>query len=197
MISNGVNDEFFESRENKRISDKFTIVCSGRYSREKAQWTLIEAVAKSAYKDDIKVIFAGCGPYKKSLEKRAAKLNVDCEFDFFSQEGLSELFHGADLYVHTAVVEIEAIACMEAIACGLPAVICNSDQSATRFFAVDDRTLFRKNDPEDLREKIDYFYENRDEIEEYRQKYKNVSSAFSKSERFQSNETSLYPCIVK
>ncbi|MBP5242888.1 MAG: glycosyltransferase [Clostridia bacterium] len=188
VISNGVNDEFFEKREKNRISEKFTIVCSGRYSKEKAQWALIDAIGASKHREDIKVVFAGCGPCKKALQKRAKKRKVDCEFEFFSRAGLINLFHGADLYVHTALVEIEAIACMEAIACGLPAVICDSEQSATRFFAVDEKTLFEKNNSDDLRDKIDYFYENRDALEEYTQKYKTVSAGFSHRECMQRME---------
>ncbi|MFR1983825.1 MAG: glycosyltransferase [Christensenellaceae bacterium] len=40
------------------------MLCTGRYSKEKAQSVLIEAAAASAHKDDLKLIFAGDGPYK-------------------------------------------------------------------------------------------------------------------------------------
>ena len=36
VISNGVNEQFYKDVPPNRISDKFTIVCTGRYSKEKA-----------------------------------------------------------------------------------------------------------------------------------------------------------------
>ena len=61
------------------------------------------------------------------------------------------------------MVEIEAIACLEAISCGLVPVIADSPRSATRFFALEDRNLFRYNDPSDLAEKIDYWLDHPEE----------------------------------
>ena len=69
----------------------------------------------------------------------------------------------ADLYVHPAEIEIEAISCLEAIACGLVPVIADSPRSATRYFAPDGRCLFRNKDAKDLAGKIDYWIEHPEE----------------------------------
>ncbi len=195
VISNGVNDAFFETRPHKRVSEKFTILCTGRYSREKAQHILIKAAAKSAHKEDIKLIFAGDGPYKKRLKKSAQKAGVDCEFKLFSRQELLEVLHGADLYVHTALVEIEAIACMEAIAGGLVPVICNSERSATRYFALDERNLFKKNDAQDLAAKIDFWYDNESLRNEYTQKYRALRDSFSQKVCMEQMEQMLLNAI--
>lgn len=178
VISNGVNKTFFAEREGVRISDKFTIVCSGRYSKEKAQSLLIKAVAESGIKDKIKVAFAGDGPYKNSLKKLAAKLGVDAEFRFFGRDELIDMLRGADLYVHTATIEIEAIACLEAIVCGLVPVINNSPRSATKGFALDANNLFKNGDYKDLAKKIRFWFENASLKEEYKSRYKSIISAF-------------------
>ena len=65
--------------------------------------------------------------------------------------------------MHAATVEIEAIAALEAIACGLVPVIADSKASATPQFALDERSLFKDNDEYSLAEKIDYWYERDDE----------------------------------
>ena len=53
VISNGVSDAFFSPAPKGETREKFTIVCTGRYSPEKAQAVLIRAVAGSKYRDNI------------------------------------------------------------------------------------------------------------------------------------------------
>ena len=179
VISNGVSEYFFEpapaeavERQRAKNKDKFTIVVVGRYSSEKAQQVLIKAVAKSKYKDKIHLILAGEGPKRRHYKKLVKKNGVDCEMRFFSHDELKEVLNAADLYVHTAYVELESIACLEAIVTGLVPIICNSKRSAARFFARDDRCLYQKWNSEDLKNKIEYFMENPKELEACRKKYK-------------------------
>lgn len=190
VISNGVNDSFVPP-ECPPNNKKFTIVCSGRYSREKAQQQLIYAVADSKYKNSIKVVFAGDGPRKRYLMRMAERKGIDCDFKFFSRPQMVTLLQNADLYVHTAVVEIEAIACMEAICCGLVPVICDSPRSATRFFAVDEKSLFELYNTEQLTKKIEYWIENPDKKKEYSKKYEHMRSNFSQTECMQKMENML------
>lgn len=195
VISNGVNDIFFEPHPPKRLSEKFTVVCTGRYCKEKSQITLIRALSKCKHKDEIKVVFAGEGPDGKKLAKKAEKLGADCEFRFFKREEFPAVLRGADLYVHTAVIEIEAIACMEAIVSGLVPVICNSERSATRFFALDERNLYKKADPDDLAEKLDFWYENRALREEYSKRYEDMRKSFSQKACMEQMEQMLLNVI--
>ncbi len=179
VISNGVSEYFFEpappeaiEKQKAKNKDKFTIVVVGRYSSEKAQQVLIKAVAKSKYKDKIHLILAGEGPKRRRYKKLVKKNGVDCEMRFFDHDELKEVLNAADLYVHTAYVELESIACLEAIVTGLVPIICNSKRSAARFFARDDRCLYQKWNSEDLKNKIEYFMENPQELEACRKKYK-------------------------
>ena len=77
----------------------------------------------------------------------------------------------SDLYVHASEVEIEAISCLEAIACGLVPIISNSPVSATKQFAIDDKSLFKNGDSDDLAAKIDYWIEHEEEKKQYSEKY--------------------------
>ena len=179
VISNGVSESFFEPapleaiiRQKQKNNDKFTIVVVGRYSSEKAQQVLIRAVAKSKYKDRIKLIMAGEGPKGRMYRRLVKRNGVDCEMRFIEHNELKEVLNAADLYVHTAYVELESIACLEAIVTGLVPIICDSKRSAARFFAQDDRCLYRKWDPEDLKNKIEYFMDNPEELNACKEKYK-------------------------
>lgn len=191
VISNGVNEVFFLPREQKRLSEKFTIFCIGRFSNEKAQGTLIKAIAKSDFRDKVKLCFAGCGPKEKKLKRLAARKKVDADFRFYSREELPAVLRGADLYVHTAVVEIEAISCLEAIAVGLVPIICDSKRSATKNFALDSHCLFRAGDGRDLAEKISYFYRDPARIAAYREKYRTFKEQFHQEDCMRKMEQML------
>lgn len=195
VISNGVNEQFYKDVPSNRISDKFTIVCTGRYSKEKAQHLLIKATAKSKHRDDIKLVFAGAGPYENSLKKLSAKHGTDAEFRLFPRDELLSLLHGADLYVHTAIIEIEAIACLEAIVSGLIPVINNSPRSATKAFALDGNNLFKLNDTNDLAAKIDFWYEHPELIKEYKARYKSIIGNFDQKECMHKMEEMLLSAI--
>lgn len=195
VISNGVNEQFYKDVPSNRISDKFTIVCTGRYSKEKAQHLLIKATAKSKHRDDIKLVFAGGGPYENSLKKLSAKHGTDAEFRLFPRDELLSLLHGADLYVHTAIIEIEAIACLEAIVSGLIPVINNSPRSATKAFALDGNNLFKLNDANDLAAKIDFWYEHPELIKEYKARYKSIIGNFDQKECMHKMEEMLLSAI--
>ncbi len=159
VISNGVDKRFVppaERRYEKAEGELFTVVFTGRYSKEKSHHVLIDAVARSKYANRIQLVFAGSGPLEKKLREYSAKmLPVQPLFRFFSRTELIGILQTADLYVHPAEIEIEAIACLEAISCGLVPVIANSPRSATRHFALTEKNLFDYNDPASLAERID------------------------------------------
>lgn len=174
VISNGVNKAFHPVpvTRDPKYDGKFLIQFTGRLSKEKTHKVLIDAVNLSRYRDRIQLVFAGIGPLRESLEKRSRKLPNMPEFRFFSREDLVKQLNMADLYVHPAEIEIEAISCLEAIACGLVPVIANSSRSATRYFALDERCLFRNKDAKDLADRIDYWIEHPEEREEVSSLYK-------------------------
>ncbi len=162
VISNGYDPSFMPPKA-KIPHEKFEIAMVGRLANEKNQKVLISAIAKSKYKGYIHLSLYGHGPMQKKLEKQAKRLGVDMSVDFKTKDELVKCLQQTDLYVHAATVEIEAIACLEAIACGLVPVISDSKMSATKQFAVDSRSIFKENDSNSLAAKIDYWYEHEDE----------------------------------
>ena len=173
VISNGVNSIFHFQKAEKPLeyADKFVIVSTGRYSKEKAQSRLIDAVTMSKYKDQIQLIFAGSGPLKEKLMKQSGCLPVPPIFSFFPHEEMASILNYADLYVHPAEIEAEGIACLEAISCGLVPIISNSPRCATKEYAICDKNLFQFDSSLDLSKKIDWWIEHPDEKKECSQKY--------------------------
>lgn len=173
VISNGVDSAFCLEGEPKRAQkDRFDILMVGRLTPEKKQKVLIKAISLSKYNDIIHLTLAGNGPKREALQKQAEKqLKNPVTFAFFTKEQLIGQIRQSDLYVHAAYVEIEAIACIEAFACGLVPVIARSPKSATPQFALDERSLFEANDAKDLARKIDYWIEHPEEKYEMSKKY--------------------------
>ena len=181
IISNGVAKDFKRMNTVKKpeqYKDKFCILFSGRYSKEKRHDLLIKAAMKSRYSDQIQLIFAGCGPCEKSLRKKGKKLKNPISFVFLDKKELNKTINYCDLYVHPSDVEIEAISCLEAITCGLVPVISDSKKSATRYFALHGENSFKAGNANDLAFKIDYWIEHPKEKEKVSKEYINYSVKF-------------------
>ncbi|MBQ7669881.1 MAG: glycosyltransferase [Clostridia bacterium] len=180
VISNGVSGDFRPAYVERpaEFAGQQVILFTGRYSREKSHRVLIDAVRKSRYEKTIRLVFAGEGPLKDKLEKHSESLSNPPIFKFFNRREMVEMINTADLYVHPAEIEIEAISCLEAISCGLVPVISDSPRSATRFFALDEKNLFSCNNSSDLAKKIDYWLDHPDEKDARSKEYLGYTKQF-------------------
>lgn len=169
VISNGIQSKFMFTPKQKH--DKIIITMVGRLSGEKRQDLLFEAIKKSKYEKDIQLVLAGKGPKYKQYIKMGEGLTNKPIINFLDEDKLLELLAKTDLYVHTSDAEIEAISCLEAIACGNVPIIANSEKSATPQFALDDRSLFEAGNSDDLAEKIDMWLDNPEELSNMRKIY--------------------------
>lgn len=198
VISNGVHDRFKKKKSVRpeELKDKFVILFTGRYSREKSHHILIKAVAKSKYKDNIQLIFAGQGPNYNALRKLSIKKNINMPImKFFDKDELAKVINYCDLYCHPAEIEIEAIACLEAISCGIVPVIANSKRCATKAFAIDEKNLFKCNDTQDLADKIDYWIEHPEERKQRSKEYLSYTKQFNQTECMKKMRLMMEECI--
>ena len=174
VISNGISPQYVYGKRPKEdwMQGKFNVLMVGRYAGEKRQDVLLEAAAKCRHAQELQVILAGKGPLEKKYRKLADKLLPNpAVFGFYEPERMLEIFHMADLYVHTSDAEIEGMSCTEAFACGLVPVIALSPRSATSQFALDERSLFPAGDSAALAERIDWWLEHPREREEMERRY--------------------------
>ena len=191
VISNGIQDAFMEAGENKidngrplklpEYQGKIVIMMVGRLAKEKRQDVIIDAVNHSKYADKIQLVFAGKGPQYEKYVKLGEKLANPPQFVYVKQDELIKLLLQCDLYVHASDMESEAISCIEAFATGLVPVIANSELSATRQFALDDRSLFLPGNPKDLARAIDYWLDNPKERENMEKTYVKAAKKYSLS----------------
>ena len=164
----------------KEYEGKFVVCMSGRLVDEKRQDLILKAVAKSKYNENMQVILLGQGTNYKWYTRLGKKLKNPPLIKFCSKEEVREVLNYTDLYVHASDYEIEGIACIEAISCGVVPVISNSKYCATKDFAVDkEHCWFKHGSPKDLRKKIEWFYENRDELNRLKNVYLEESKKYA------------------
>ncbi|MBP5236016.1 MAG: glycosyltransferase [Clostridia bacterium] len=181
VISNGVNKCFVprEAVKPDEFKGRYVVLFIGRYGPEKNHEVLIDAAALSRHRDEIQLVFAGDGPRREKIIRRAEKKGIPMPvMKFYDRETLIDIINCADLYVHPAEIEIEAIACLEAIACGRVPLIADSPRSATRYFALTGRNLFHFNDPKDLAERMDWWLDHPEERRACSEKYLGYARQF-------------------
>ena len=199
VISNGVNS-YVQKRESEKpeeFKDKIVILTTGRYAREKSQDILIKAVKHSKYKDKIQLILGGQGQKEKYYRKLAKGIPNEPIFKLFSRTDIIDVLNYADMYVHPAEVELEGIACLEAIACGKLTIVSDSKLSATKEFAVDEKCIFKNRNVKSLTKVIDYWIEHEDERKLYEQKYLESAKVFNQDECMKKMEEMIFEVYNK
>jgi len=165
-ISNGIPKEYVHIKYERPewFGDNLVLINIGRHADEKRQSLLIEGVKRSKYKDKIQLILAGRGERTEELRAKGKELPIEPVIEYISFEDKLKYLNTTDLYVHASIVELESLSSSEAIGCGLPCLISDSKYSAASQFALDKRFLFEEDNPDDFARKIDYWYENREEL---------------------------------
>lgn len=181
VISNGVPPEYAVEKRAKppEYSGKFVILSIGRFSVEKRQDAIIDAVRQSPYADRIQLVFAGQGPLREEYIRRASGLKNPPVFRFMGKDELIETISFSDLYIHAADAEIEGMSALEAISSGLVPVISDSKKSATKQFALDARSIFKAGDAKDLCARISYWIEHPAQSERMRARYRTFIGNYS------------------
>ncbi|MDR0555378.1 MAG: glycosyltransferase [Treponema sp.] len=179
-FSNGVSD-FFKPPASppEKTGDVINVMMIGRLAEEKRQDLIIRAVKHSKYRDRIRLFFAGRGPMLKRYQRQSADLPIPPRFEFLSPDKLLEQIYQTDVYIHASDAEIEGISCIESIACGKVPIISDSKKSASSQFALDERSLFKKGNYLDLRDKLDYWIEHPEERERMSREYAKVGELYN------------------
>ena len=181
VISNGVKPDFHprDVQRKKEWIGKRVILYSARYSKEKDQPTLIRAIQRSKHFEDIVLVLAGSGPTEKKLRKMTAKWKNQPVFGFHPHDEMVEIYNSADLYVHPSIIDLEAISCLEGLACGITPILSDSPRAAISTFALDKgKNLFHAKDPNDLAKKIDYWIDHPEEAKENGRRYVEFARQF-------------------
>jgi len=178
ILSNGYIEDYYPQKVKKKYPHKFVILCVGRLSAEKNQKMIIEAISKSKYNKEIQLIIKGHGPMKNELKTLGKTLsNRPVFYEQLSLKKMVELFNSPDILVHAGMAELEGMVILEAIACGTPPLIYDYPKSASKQFALTNKSLFKS--VPDLATKIDYWYEHPHELQKAKDQYLELSKEYT------------------
>ncbi len=187
LIHCGIEYENFDLANKKLLKKQLgikgnMILSAGRIEVQKGVHTLLEAWSKLNLQDT-ELIVVGDGSYLKKLRKIARKRRLkNCRFlGSVPRKVFSDYFAAADLFVYPELTKPAfGLVAAQALAKGTPVI--GSDHGAIPEVIGDAGFLFNPSDSDDLAEKIEYFFDNRESWEYLGQKAQNrVESLFSVS----------------
>ena len=157
VISNGARPQRprLARRGAARRTPPYLLLCVGRLAPEKRQDVIIDAVARCQHRDQVRLVVAGAGHLEQKLRTRARRRGLAVEFGYVSDERLTQLYDEATLFIHAGEVELEGMAVVDAMAVGLPVLVADAPDSASRALASGPEFLFRPGDVADLAAHID------------------------------------------
>ena len=166
VLHNGVDRRLFQrgARIEQRNGDVFVIGCVGVFRDLKGQDVLIDAVS-SLQKSipNLKVRFVRGGPTLEKCKEMAREKNVNAEFiSEMQQSQLKDFYASLDLFVLPSYFEGLGCVFLEAWSCGVPFITCEG-QGIDDYILPEDRRMWlcKQRNPEDLAQKILYYYKNR------------------------------------
>lgn len=124
VISNGIALDRIKPKSDDAPLGR-RIIQVGRFYPEKNHLMALRAFRIVLSREpDSKLIFVGDGPLRHELEWEALQLGISHAVEFMgARNDVAEQLRNADLFWMTSLNEGFGIACVEAMACGLPSVV--------------------------------------------------------------------------
>lgn len=143
VVSNGIRLPRIEAGSEERVSAlrgrllpgrRFLISHVGRLTHEKRPLDLISFAEKLARRrQDWRLVIAGAGPLRRTLERRTVKLGLDGMVRFLgyvSEDEKEALLMASDLFLMPSPTELQSIATLEAMARNCAVIAADFETSA-------------------------------------------------------------------
>ncbi len=157
-LENGVDWQALEARADPAAATdgRTVILAVGRLIPGKRQALLIEAMSRLASKQaDVSLWIVGDGPDRTALEAMAAQYGVSDRVRFLGhRDDVPKLLRAATIFVHTSAWEGMSNAVMEAMALGVPSVVCDAP-GVTECHVAGETGLVVKGEVSEIAEAID------------------------------------------
>lgn len=153
VVYNGASVELARNAESlERASESFVVISVGNLTETKGHRYVLDAIAALSF--DVEYVIVGDGPRKDDLEDRAERLGIERAVTFTGQIPHERVFShlkAADVFVLPSYLEAFGVAYIEAMACGLPVVACESEGIADYITEGETGFLVPPNDTEAIR----------------------------------------------
>ncbi|MDP3990845.1 MAG: glycosyltransferase family 4 protein [Candidatus Nealsonbacteria bacterium] len=166
ILRHGIDTEFFKPDYNKNDTNKkFKILSVGRIAPIKDQATLIEAIdllinQKNIIDFEVKFIGSSLEDYEKKYLEQVKNLVEEKKLaDFVEflggmpQQEIAGFYQESDVFVNLCPTGGLDKAVLEAMACGIPVLVCN-EAFRKDLGSYADELIFQEKNPDDLARKI-------------------------------------------
>ena len=161
VIYNGIDPKGFQMKQYDHSEGKLKILSVGRLIERKGFEYLLEAMAEL---ENVAVTFVGDGPLRHHLAQKGNRLRVEAHFlGNLCHEELAKVYQIHDLFVLPSLNEGMSNAVLEAMACGLPVIVTNTGGAVELIEG--NGFVVPSLDSAAIREKIEYFENDRGFIE--------------------------------
>ena len=137
VLPSGTDPDRFKPDEERRVSTRRALGLSDNdivllnvaaLEEQKGVWRMIETLPHvRAQCPNVRYLILGEGGQRKALERRAEELNLQESVIFAgTTDDLPRYYNAADIFVMLPDAEAGSVACLEAMASGLPVVVSNS-----------------------------------------------------------------------
>lgn len=168
-ISNGIDlTKFTPGERDPYIRQRFNlpddrplILHVNRLSEEKRVNVLIDAVAKM--RNNGHVALVSTGPAEQELRAQVAQLNLEDRISFLGyvrDADLLALRRASDLFVIPSEADLQSLATMEAMACGLPVIAANAYALPELVHHEQNGFLFKRGDSDEMAHYMDALTED-------------------------------------
>ena len=162
IVPFGIDLKKFNVTKNKHR--KFTVLHTGRLTKEKNVCDIIVPFAKFAKRKNVVLKIVGEGCEQENLKKLIKQLKLVNKVEFLNwvlRNKLPEIYNSADIFITLSESETFGIVILEAMACGLPIV--GADFLAIPELVADKENgfLVNKNDKKNITEKLNELFYNK------------------------------------
>lgn len=177
VIPNGVDCNLFKPWQQKKSNVNLNLLFVGRLNKVKNIDVIIRTVAELS---GVILNIVGDGPEKENLQMLVRSLGIAGKVNFLNRrnhEELKDIYNQNDIFLLLSLGEGGSNVVMEAMACGMPAIIMNTGGAENIIkgngFVLNELTT------EILAEKINYFIKNKEEIIKMGRRSRDIAESFS------------------
>jgi glycosyltransferase involved in cell wall biosynthesis len=169
-LTNPVDTELFSPEKKPTIEkkeDEYLLVCPRRLVEKNGVHFLIEAMPEIVSKRKIKLVVAGDGPLRGSMERRLKELDIRDKVVLLGSvpnEEMPGVLISADLIVIPSLMEATSIAALESMSCG-KAIAASRVGGLPEIIDEKVGFLMEPGNPKDIAEKIDIALKDTDLLE--------------------------------